>query len=74
MALMPSMMLAMFIMPISGRLSDKIPPQTAIIIGFVFLAAGVVPFVFADANTSFVTIMLTASSVVGRRRSYSPSS
>ena len=58
MALMPSMMLAMFIMPISGRLSDKIPPQTAIIIGFVFLTAGVVPFAFADANTSFVMIML----------------
>ena len=58
MALMPSMMLAMLIMPISGRLSDKIPPHTAIITGFVFLTAGVVPFAFADANTSFVMIML----------------
>ncbi|PPR64442.1 MAG: Multidrug export protein EmrB [Alphaproteobacteria bacterium MarineAlpha4_Bin2] len=58
MALMPSMMLAMLIMPISGRLSDKIPPQTAIITGFVFLTAGIVPFAFADANTSFLMIML----------------
>ena len=58
MARMPSMLLAMFIMPISGRLSDKIPPQTAIITGFIFLAAGLVPFAFADANTSFLLIML----------------
>ena len=58
MALMPSMMLAMLIMPISGRLSDKIPPHTAIITGFVFLSAGIVPFAFADANTSFMMIML----------------
>lgn len=58
MALMPSMMLAMFIMPISGRLSDKIPPHIAIITGFVFLSVGVVPFAFADANTSFTMIML----------------
>ena len=58
MALMPSMLLAMFIMPISGRLSDKIAPHTAIITGFVFLAAGVVPFAYADANTSFLLIML----------------
>ena len=57
MALMPSMMLAMFIMPISGRLSDKIPPHTAIIVGFIFLAGGIVPFAFADANTSFMMIM-----------------
>ena len=58
MALMPSMLLAMIIMPISGRLSDKIAPHTAIITGFVFLAAGVVPFAYADANTSFLLIML----------------
>ena len=58
MALMPSMLLAMFIMPISGRLSDKMPPHTAIITGLVFLTAGVVPFAFADANTSFTLIML----------------
>ncbi|MBL4719923.1 MAG: DHA2 family efflux MFS transporter permease subunit [Alphaproteobacteria bacterium] len=57
-ALMPSMMLAMFIMPISGRLSDKIPPHIAIITGFVFLTAGVIPFAFADANTSFTMIMI----------------
>lgn len=58
MALMPSMMLAMFIMPISGRLSDKIPPHIAIITGFVFLTAGVVPFAYADANTSFTMIVI----------------
>ena len=58
MALMPSMLVAMFIMPISGRLSDKISPHTAIITGLVFLSAGMVPFAFADANTSFTLIML----------------
>ena len=57
-ALMPSMMLAMFIMPISGRLSDKIPPHYAVITGFVFLTAGVVPFAYADANTSFTMIVI----------------
>ncbi len=58
MALMPSMLVAMFIMPISGRLADRFPPHIAIMTGFVFLAAGVVPFAFADANTSFLMIML----------------
>lgn len=58
MALMPSMLLAMAIMPISGRLSDRIPPHIAIITGFVFLTAGVVPFAFADANTSFTMIVI----------------
>jgi predicted MFS family arabinose efflux permease len=57
-ALMPSMMLAMFIMPISGRLSDKIPPHLAVITGFVFLTAGVVPFAYADPNTSFMMIVI----------------
>jgi MFS transporter, DHA2 family, multidrug resistance protein len=63
-ALMPSMMLAMFIMPISGRLSDKIPPHIAIITGFIFLTAGVVPFAFADANTSFT--MIVVYGLIGR--------
>ncbi|MGY8961792.1 MAG: MFS transporter, partial [Alphaproteobacteria bacterium] len=63
-ALMPSMLLAMFIMPISGRLSDKIPPHIAIITGFIFLTAGVVPFAFADANTSFT--MIVVYGLIGR--------
>jgi len=56
--LMPAMLLAMIIMPISGRLADRVPPHLALIFGLSFLALGALPFAFADANTSFIKIVL----------------
>ncbi|NKB55792.1 MAG: DHA2 family efflux MFS transporter permease subunit [Alphaproteobacteria bacterium] len=63
-ALMPAMMVAVIIMPISGRLSDRIAPHKALIFGLTFLAFGALPFAFADANTSFLKIV--AYGLVGR--------
>lgn len=57
-ALMPAMMMAVIFMPISGHLSDRIAPQKALYFGLTFLALGALPFAFADANTSFLKIVL----------------
>lgn len=47
---------AMFLMPISGRLTDRYGPTWLPATGLPFVALGLVPFVFVGAHTSYVVL------------------
>jgi EmrB/QacA subfamily drug resistance transporter len=55
---------AMITMPIAGRLTDRYGPTWMPVLGLPFVIAGLLPFAFVGANTSYV-LLCSASFVQG---------
>jgi len=57
MVMLPSSLLVVAALPITGRLADTVPPHIGIMIGLMLFAAGTAPMHGADVNTPFFLIM-----------------
>ena len=55
--MLPSALLVVIALPLTGRLADTIPPHIGIMIGLMLFAVGTAPMSGADVNTPFVLIM-----------------
>lgn len=55
--MLPSALLVVAALPLTGRLADTIPPHIGILIGLALFAAGTAPMSAADVNTPFLTVM-----------------
>jgi EmrB/QacA subfamily drug resistance transporter len=55
--MLPSALLVVAVLPVTGRLADTIPPHIGILIGLMLFAVGTLPMSNADVNTPFVMIM-----------------
>jgi EmrB/QacA subfamily drug resistance transporter len=55
--MLPSSLLVVAALPITGRLADRVPPHIGITIGLLLFAAGTAPMNGADVNTPFLLIM-----------------
>ncbi len=53
----PSAILIVIVLPLTGKLADKMPAHIGIMIGLVLFAVGTAPMTGADVNTPFVLIM-----------------
>jgi DHA2 family multidrug resistance protein len=55
--MLPSALLVVVALPLTGKLADTIPPHIGIMIGLILFAVGTAPMNGADVNTPFVMIM-----------------
>lgn len=56
--MLPSALLVVAALPLTGRLADTIPPHIGILIGLMLFALGTVPMSGADVNMPFVMVMI----------------
>ncbi len=54
MLLMPAGLLLVAALPLTGRLSDRVPGHIMVAVGLAFFAVGALAMSFGDANTSFL--------------------
>lgn len=55
--MLPSSLLVVAALPLTGRLADTVPPHVGIMIGLMLFATGTAPMSGADVNTPFLFIM-----------------
>lgn len=56
--MVPATILVLFLLPVTGRLADRIAPRWGVLAGLSLFALGTLPMAGADANTPFLTVAL----------------
>lgn len=57
--IMPAALITFCLLPITGRMADRISPRAGIIAGLMFFAVGTAFMALADVNTPYLTIVIS---------------